>query len=930
MDLISSLEVPGGGIPCLANRHPFWKVEVAKLIEDTYRRTYAYEATDLGFDGQSGSLINCEMLQEELDDSIQFDTKIRCPCESPLLTESMVQCQDPQCYVLQHTGCVITMEEPMDAVPPVSPQYYCEACRIKRADPFWETVAHPLLPVKLTTTNTPVNGGRPVQHVERLFHLTRADRDLLLRTEYDVQVYCILLNDKVPFRMHWPQYPDLQVNGKTVQTINRPGSQLLGANGRDDGPLIKAYVSDGVNKISLTRRDARIFCLGVRIVKRLTAEQVLNLIFKQPNGEQFEDALGRVRRCIGGGSELENADSDSDLEVVSDSVTVNLRCPMSGSRIKVAARFKPCSHMGCFDLETFVELNQRARKWQCPICLRNYSLENIIIDPYFNCITTKMHCCGEDVTEIEVKPDGIWRAKNKNEGRQLAQWHFPDGTMCVPTDKVSIDLGNSSQIKQESISERHTGLILGTNKNCERFQVINKPGDMCTLSLANILPVEFENHSQNFIPMSNSATLSGRDGEDLSVDQEGDGHFDLSSNIGNEHDSVSLNFDPIYGDASKDPSAPAAGDAEIIALSDSDEENENFIFAGTSHETEQVAVRGINYKISLPEVLDSWPVDSSFSTDGSSCLNLKHNGNVSNVGMPHYTLPSVSQVSSGFQLFGSEVNLSDAYAQLSSIASPLPVNGYSLPPYMATGPPNIPDSSCCLNTKINDTSVGNPLPFGGKDPSLRSFLPTRPAGTSGHSNLTDQAGKTNGVCTVDWISLSFGGSVCNGEVLGYSPAESILHSRNQFVSVEDGMKFSANTASLPSVDDDMFGWTKMNMEIDDASLCCPQRDSSSFYHPCPPQPLRPCFSVTTTKNKDRDDRTKMMLPLGNTGFQNTMSNRMTMNGENNDLTLHCHCLPIDPERYGNPGYCRSQPQSVRPCFDMKTAIRESDNHGHCP
>jgi hypothetical protein len=35
---------------------------------------------------------------------------------------------------------------------------------------------------------------------------------------------------------------------------------------------------------------------------------------------------------------------------------------MSGSRIKVAGRFKPCLHMGCFDLNTFVELNQRARK----------------------------------------------------------------------------------------------------------------------------------------------------------------------------------------------------------------------------------------------------------------------------------------------------------------------------------------------------------------------------------------------------------------------------------------------------------------------------------------------------------------------------------------------------------------------------------------
>lgn len=57
--------------------------------------------------------------------------------------------------------------------------------------------------------------------------------------------------------------------------------------------------------------------------------QVLNLIPKEPEGEQFEDALARVCRCIGGGAALNNADSDSDLEIVADSVIVNLCCPVS-------------------------------------------------------------------------------------------------------------------------------------------------------------------------------------------------------------------------------------------------------------------------------------------------------------------------------------------------------------------------------------------------------------------------------------------------------------------------------------------------------------------------------------------------------------------------------------------------------------------------
>lgn len=57
--------------------------------------------------------------------------------------------------------------------------------------------------------------------------------------------------------------------------------------------------------------------------------QVLNLIPKEGEGESFVDALARVRRCLGGGGATDNADSDSDLEVVTESVTVSLRCPVS-------------------------------------------------------------------------------------------------------------------------------------------------------------------------------------------------------------------------------------------------------------------------------------------------------------------------------------------------------------------------------------------------------------------------------------------------------------------------------------------------------------------------------------------------------------------------------------------------------------------------
>lgn len=55
------------------------------------------------------------------------------------------------------------------------------------------------------------------------------------------------------------------------------------------------------------------------------------MIPKEADGESFKDALARVCRCVGGGMRTANEDSDSDLEVIADTITVNLRCPVSDS-----------------------------------------------------------------------------------------------------------------------------------------------------------------------------------------------------------------------------------------------------------------------------------------------------------------------------------------------------------------------------------------------------------------------------------------------------------------------------------------------------------------------------------------------------------------------------------------------------------------------
>nr|POE57544.1 isoform 4 of e3 sumo-protein ligase siz1 [Quercus suber] len=770
-------------------KNPVDKERVAKLVDDTYRKMQVSGATDLASKAPGVSDSSNVKVKGEIDEHFQPEAKVRCLCGNSLDIESIIKCEDSRCNVWQHIGCVIIPEKPMEGIPPVPDKFYCEICRLSRADPFWVTIAHPLYPVKLITTSVPTDGTNPLQSMEKTFQLSRADRDLLSKQEYDVQAWCMLLNDKVPFRMQWPQFADLQVNGMPVRTINRPGSQLLGASGRDDGPIITPYTKDGINKICLTGGDARIFCVGVRIVKRRSVQQILNLIPKESDGEHLEDALARVCRCIGGGTTTDNADSDSDIEVVADYFGVNLRCPMSGSRMKVAGRFKPCVHMGCFDLEVFVELNQRSRKWQCPICLKNYALENIIIDPYFNRVASLMRGCGEDATEIEVKPDGSWRVKTKNESErrdlgELAQWHSPDGSLCVPDMEVKSKMEGMKQIKQEGISEGHTGLKLGIRKNRNGFWEVSKPEDVNTSS-DNRLQERFGNHEQKVIPMSSSATGS----EDPSVNQDPEVNFDISNNNVIEMDSMSLNVDSAFG-LGRNPSA-LVEDAEVIVLSDSEGEDDMLASSGTIYKKNRTDAGGMTF----PGISETYPEDP-LGTGG--CMSL-FNANDDEFGMPPlWPLQPGTHAGPGFQLFSSEADVPDSLVNLhhGSMNCSTSMNGYTLTPETAMGPSNlVPDSSVGrADTDINDGLVDNPFAFAADDPSLQIFLPTRPSAASVETDMREQADVSNGVRTEDWISLRLGGGASGSN--GESAAPNGLNSRQQIPPGDGALDSLADTASL--------------------------------------------------------------------------------------------------------------------------------------
>ena len=333
----------------------------------------------------------------------------------------------------------------------------------------------------------------------------------------------------------------------------------------------------------------------------------------------------------------------------------------------------------------------------------------------------QMRICGEDITEVNVKLDGSWSAKTKGEFSDLAQWHFPDGSPYV-----GMDMGTTGQPNPESCSNQH-----------HKF-MYNHGGNEAGRHLGDPLDKEFEAFEQKVITMSSSDTSCGREAEDIIRNQKSSVHIDVSACDDNEVNSFSPN---------------------LIILSDSEDET-----------VDLVSPRVIN---------NTYPVSSSACSlsapPGISDPFEFLNGNRNDTGMLQYPYPTGTQEDPGFQFFGTESDLSDAFIDLeqTSVDGSASMNGNTL-----VSDKNLKPSGHVLNSSVSHTNgdlaslVDNRLGFVSEEPSMQSFLPSHPSCLLEQSDFGRQPPVSNGISS-DWVALSLGigESVPNGVDANAEPAD---------------------------------------------------------------------------------------------------------------------------------------------------------------
>jgi E3 SUMO-protein ligase PIAS1 len=154
----------------------------------------------------------------------------------------------------------------------------------------------------------------------------------------------------------------------------------------------------------------------------------------------------------------------------------------------------------------------------------------------------QIQTCGDDISEIDVKPDGSWRAKGGAEFKDLMQWHLPDGTLCMSTEIGSKpDMGGlKHELKEETLPEEMScRLKLGIRRNNDGKWEISKRVD------ANLRPSPVNNQKRHFengkqvTHTSNTNHEIAKDGSSNSepgqLDNPTNNVYDLNTSPGDEH-----------------------------------------------------------------------------------------------------------------------------------------------------------------------------------------------------------------------------------------------------------------------------------------------------------------------------------------------------------------------------------------------------------
>lgn len=237
-------------------------------------------------------------------------------------------------------------------------------------------------------------------------NLTAEQVEQLKRPTFQLRLFCTTveahaasLSGRNPAVIEFPLTCEARVNNQTLSLNLRGSKKNVGRvpppNLNKDNAL--ALKEGRPNRIDLTYTNAPKRHVLVAAICQVTNVAVLVERLRSTQFRSKEDILSRMRK------EAE----DDDIEA--GAATMSLKCPLSYTRIQTPSRSKHCSHVQCFDAESFFSVNEQTPAWDCPVCHKHIKPEDLLMDGYVDDILKKVP---QDEESVIVEPDGTWRTSD--------------------------------------------------------------------------------------------------------------------------------------------------------------------------------------------------------------------------------------------------------------------------------------------------------------------------------------------------------------------------------------------------------------------------------------------------------------------------------------------------------------------------------------
>ncbi|ODV63875.1 SUMO ligase SIZ1, partial [Ascoidea rubescens DSM 1968] len=137
------------------------------------------------------------------------------------------------------------------------------------------------------------------------------------------------------------------------------------------------------------------------IVEIISCEEILSNIRK---------SNPRVLKLTTKNKIIEDYAMDDDL--LGLSLSLSLICPLTYARMKYPAKSINCTHVQCFDCLNFLQLQEQAQTWSCPICSTSINVDDLAIDDYVQEVIKQTD---DEIHSVQLNQDGSWSFRKETD-----------------------------------------------------------------------------------------------------------------------------------------------------------------------------------------------------------------------------------------------------------------------------------------------------------------------------------------------------------------------------------------------------------------------------------------------------------------------------------------------------------------------------------